>query len=347
MNRWLRGLGLLLTISLTIALGYGGWWLLLDGRPPAQRPDLERLPVAVPPPAPGYPTLNALYLGYFLGWIDAANINEEHPPPEGVRVEKDLVYDKVGERVLMLDLYSPSATPAKPAPVLLFIHGGGWSGGDKQDYAIYCNKFAGLGYVVASIGYRFSQEALFPAALQDVNAAIVWLHGQAASRGGDPGRMAVIGGSAGGHLSLMAAYAWDKAEFHRLAPQEIQPSPVRAVVDLYGPTDLTQPVAQDASQVTRFLGKQYVDAPEIFALASPITHLDATDPPTLIIQGTLDNVVPPEQSDLLAERLRSLGVSYWYSRIDGWPHTLDIVWDNFEHTSALIHEFLKAHGLGA
>lgn len=346
MKRWLRGLGLLILVLLMAALGFAGWWLLLDGRPPARRPDLERVPVAVPPPAPGYPTLNALYAGYFLGWIDAADINEEHPPPEGVRVEKDLVYDTVGERALKLDLYFPATPPATAAPVLVFIHGGGWSGGDKRDYAIYCNKFAGLGYVVASIGYRFAQEAVFPAAVQDVTAAVAWLREHAVSRGGDPARMAVIGGSAGGHLSLMAAYAWDSPEFHRVAPPEGLPSPIRAVVDLYGPTDLTQPVAQEASQVIRFLGKRYAEAPEVFKQASPITHLDASDPPTLIIQGTLDNVVPPEQSDLLAERLKALGVSYWYSRIDGWPHTLDIVWDNFAHTSALIHEFLKAHGLG-
>lgn len=341
--RWMA-LGMLGIIVLIFA--FATWYLLFDGRPPARRPDLVHVPVEVPKAGFAYPTVNALYLGFALGQIPIANIQEDHPAPAGVTVEPDQVFATIGERKILLDVYRPTTLPAKPAPILLFIHGGGWSGGTKRDYQVYCNKFAEWGYVVASMTYRFVNEAKFPACVQDTNAAIRYLRANAARFGGDPNRMAAIGGSAGGHLSLMAAYAPDVPELQGDGGNPGVSTRLQAVVNLYGPTDLTLPAANDNPTVTKFIGKSFAEAPELYKLASPLTHLDKNDPPTLIIQGTLDTTVPPSQSDLLAERLKALGVEYWYDRIDGWPHTLDIVLVNFEHTSALIREFLKAHGLG-
>lgn len=347
MRRALTWIARGLAALLAVAAAGAGWWLFLDGRAPAQRPDLARVPVAVPPPAPGYPTMNMIMVAFVLGRIEAANINQEHPAPAGVAVERDVVYGNAGDRPLKLDLYRPATLPPSPTPILMFIHGGGWSGGDKRDYAIYCNKFAGLGYVAISVGYRLSGEAKFPAAVQDFNAAIRWARANAGTFGGDPARIAVLGGSAGGHLSMMVGYAPEVAEFQGDAGNPGVPTRVQAVVDLYGPVDLTTPIGQRAPQVSSFLGKTWEEAPELFTKLSPITYVDKDDPPTLIIHGTLDDVVPVDQSDLLAEKFQALGKDYWYARIDGWPHTLDIVWKNFEHCSALIHEFLKAHGLGA
>lgn len=340
--RWLAGI---LAVAVMLLVITAVWMLYIQGRAPAPRPDLAHVPAEVVPPAPGYPTMNRLYLDFALGRIDAADLSKEQPTPEGVTVERDVVYGKAGDRELKFDLYRPTAKPEKPAPILLFIHGGGWSGGNKRDYAIYCNKFAALGYVAISVGYRLSGEAKFPAAIQDFNAAIRYARANAAGFGGDPDRMVVLGGSAGGHLSLLAGYASDVPELQGDSGNPGVSSRVQAVVDLYGPADCTVPFAQKAPQVTSFLGTTYDKNPELFAKLSPITYLDKDDPPTLIIHGTLDDIVPIAQSDMLSEKLKELGVDYWYDRIDGWPHTLDIVWKNFEHTSALIQAFLKAKGL--
>jgi len=347
MPRYLVWLGRLTALMFFVVVGLGTWKLFFDGRPPAQRPDLVRLPAELPPAPAGYPTLNAIYLAFLAGWVEPVDINKDHPTPETVAVEKDILYGQVGDRALQLDVYYPKVTPAKPTPMLVFIHGGGWSGGERRDYQIYCHRFAEWGYVVATISYRFYKEALFPACVQDTNAAIRWMRANGARFGGDPARIAVMGGSAGGHLSLMAAYASDVPELQGEAGNAGVSSRVQAVVNLYGPVDLTDPVAQVAPQVTGLIGKSYAEAPELYKLASPVAHLDKDDPPTLIIHGTLDQVVTVRQADQLAQQLKSLGAEYWYDRVDGWPHTFDIVRKNFDHTSAVMRAFLEEKGLSA
>ena len=344
MKTFLRWTLCIVGVLLVVVLCAAGYLLLIQGRAPATRADLVRVPVQVQPPAKGYPTTNALYLAFALNQISMAKIQEDHPAPEGVTVEKNIAYANLSPRNL-LDVYRPKPS-AKAPPILLFIHGGGWSGGDKHDYEIYCNRFAEWGYVVASMMYRLAPENKYPACIQDTNAAIRFLRANAARFGGDPDRIAVIGGSAGGYLSMMAGYASEVAEFQGDGGNTGVSSRVQAVVDLYGPTDLTVPEAQNNQTCIRFFGKPYAEMPEAYKQGSPLTHLDKTDPPTLIIQGTLDDIVKPSQSDALAEKLKSLGMDYWYDSIDGWPHTLDIVYANFDHTSALIREFLRAKGLG-
>lgn len=345
MKNFLRIAARLLLAVVFVAAAYFSWWYYFDGRAPGPRPDLERVPEAVVPAPPGYPTTNALMLSFLLKRIPIADLAAPHPAPEGVTVQRDLVYGTLGERQLKLDVYYPTVKPATPTPVLLFIHGGGWSGGDKRDYEIYCNDFAKLGYVVSSMGYRFAKEAKFPGCVQDTNAAIRWLRTNAAQYGGDPARIAAIGGSAGGHLAMMAGYASDVPEFQGEAGNPGVSSRIQAVVDLYGPTDLTTPEAQVHPTITGFIGKPYTEAPEAYKQLSPITHLDKDDPPTLIIQGTLDTLVTPDQSDMLAEKLKALGVDYWYDRVAGWPHTMDIALPVYAHTSDVIAKFLRAHGL--
>lgn len=338
--------GRIVGVVFLLAIGFGAWKIFLDGRAPAQRPDLAHIPAELGPAPAGYPTLNAIYLAFMLGMIEPADLGKDQPAPANVAVEKDLVYGKVGDRDLMLDVYYPKVAPAKPVPMLVFIHGGGWSGGKRGDYQIYCNRFAEWGYVVATISYRFHQEAKFPACVQDTNAALRWMRAHGARFGGDPERMAVLGGSAGGYLAMMAAYASDVPELQGDAGNPGVSSRVQAIVNLYGPSDLTTPEAQVAPQVTGLIGKSFAEVPETYKLASPLSHLDKDDPPTLIVHGTLDQVVTVLQSDALAERLKDLGTDYWYDRADGWPHTFDIVLTNFEHTSKVIRAFLQAKGLG-
>jgi len=158
----------------------------------------------------------------------------------------------------------------------------------------------------------------------------------------DPDRLAVIGGSAGGHLSLMAGYSDDPQLEGRGGHQE-QSSRVAAVVNFYGPVDLTSPEAQAAGSVKKFLGGSYEEAPERFKLASPLTHLDAQDPPTLVIHGTIDETVSITQADRLVARLQELNVPHAYQRMEGWPHTLDAVEVANEHCQQLMMLFFDRY----
>jgi len=116
---------------------------------------------------------------------------------------------------------------------------------------------------------------------------------------------------------------------------------VQAVVDFYGPYDLTTELAKGADPVRRFMGgKSFDDAPELYRRASPMTYLDKNAPPTLILHGTIDEVVPIEQSDRLAARLKELGVPCVYERVEGWPHTMDMAQPVNERCRFVMDEFL-------
>ena len=132
----------------------------------------------------------------------------------------------------------------QPVPAVLFLHGGAWKGGYRQIYHYYCTKFAEHGFVAATASYRFTGEAPFPAAVEDVKCAVRWLRANAEKRGIDPNKIGVAGGSAGGHLAMMIGYSSDVPELEGKGGHAETSSRVQAVVDLYGPTDLTDRVCQ-------------------------------------------------------------------------------------------------------
>jgi len=338
MRRWLRIA--LVSVLLTV-LGAACWFLLLDGRAPGQRPDLVRLPDGVPRAPRGYPTPNAVYLSYLLGHLKLVDYQGEITVPDGVTEKLGVEYGRAGEKPLLLDLYRPAA-PHEPTPGLVFIHGGGWKKGNRSDYKYYAVRFADRGYVVATVSYRLSGEATFPAAVEDVKCAIRWMRAHAEELGVDPDRIAAIGGSAGGHLAMMAGYTANVPDLEGNGGHGGVSSAVQAIVNLYGPCDLTVSDGRDEPVVTAFLGTTYAESPRDFERASPLFHLDRSDPPTLIIHGTVDQLVPVEQSDALAERLGGLGIPYWYDRLDGWPHTLDAAEATNARTFLLISKFLDA-----
>ncbi len=131
-------------------------------------------------------------------------IEKDPPLPENVELREGVEYGRVGERALLLDLYKPKRQKGK-VPGLIFLHGGGWKSGGRQDYRVYTTWFAQQGYVAATIGYRLSKEVLFPAAVENAKCAVRWMRAEAESLGVDPDKIVVIGGSAGGHLAMMDA----------------------------------------------------------------------------------------------------------------------------------------------
>jgi len=295
-----------------------------------------------PPLPPGFASDDEAMAAAFSGKYKVLIPGSPVPLPDGVEEIRDIEYGKGGGKALRLDLYLPPKHD-KPAPGLIFIHGGGWEGGKRSDYKYYTVRYAKRGYVVATITYRFSQEALFPAAVEDAKCAVRWMRANADKYGIDPDRLAVLGGSAGGHLSMMVGYSSDVPELEGEGGHAGVSSRVQAVVNLYGPSELDCPEAHEAGSVKKFLGKTYAEAPELYTKASPISHLTKDDPPTLILHGTIDSLVPIWQSDALAEKLKEVGVPYVYEKFEGWPHTMDIALDVNRRCQWFISRFLAEH----
>ncbi|HSR87581.1 MAG TPA: alpha/beta hydrolase [Pontiella sp.] len=213
---------------------------------------------------------------------------------------RDIEYAALGEHSLKLDLFLPD-NAAKP-PLLVYIHGGGWRSGSKD----YCPmKFVlDYGYALASIEYRLSQEAIFPAQIHDCKAALRFLKANASAYGYDAGKVAVAGQSAGGQLAALigSSHGVDATE-GAIGNHLDQSTRVDAVIDYYGASDFilrtkTQPGrANDAGSVCyELFGGPTKDRLTLAKLASTVTHLDPDDPPYLIFHGTSDRVVLPDQS---------------------------------------------------
>jgi acetyl esterase/lipase len=228
-------------------------------------------------------------------------------------VYRDLAYDDESP-LQALDIYLPD-NGDRPYPVLVAIHGGGFSGGDKEDGQVV-PVLAGLtrGYAVASIDYRLSPEATFPAAISDVKAAVRWLRAHAGEYGLDGSRIALWGDSAGGNLAALAGTAGDSDALRGPDPANAdQPDTVQAVVDWFGPISFLQtdddfrkagfdrPSALDhRSFLSEYLGAPLDEVPGKVEASDPITYLSPDDPPILIEHGTADGTVPYPQSVRLA-----------------------------------------------
>jgi len=252
----------------------------------------------------------------------ALGAGAQAPTPLPAADLRDLVYT-THPRPLRLDLHLPQGTP--PFPVVVWVHGGGWQNGDKalgtRHHALRQRE---RGYAVASIEYRLSGEAIFPAQIQDCKAAIRWLRENAPRFGLDPERIAAWGSSAGGHLVALLGTAAGVAALQD--PEQgnaSQPEVVQAVVDWYGPVDfLLMPAGHhDAnSPESRLLGCDVDDCPDRVAFASPLTYVDSGDPPFLIQHGSRDAVVDPTQSVLLHGALLAAGVESTHVVLPGAGH---------------------------
>ena len=260
---------------------------------------------------------------------------------KNVRVRRNVRYSKdAGERGV-LDLYQPNGESA-PRSGLILIHGGGWRGGSKTDYAYYGQQFAQRGFVAASINYRLAPANKFPDPVHDAKAAVRWMRRNAAELNVDPDRIAVFGGSAGGHLAQMVGYTDGVSKF---AEDEKISSAVQAVVSIYGPCHLGQHLDQAERTVDKlivdFVGGTGAEVEKNVIAASPLTYLTKDDPPTLLIHGTIDRIVPVAQSDDLADKLKELEIPYVYDRLPGWPHAMDIAKPVNDRVIFLTERFLR------
>jgi acetyl esterase/lipase len=270
--------------------------------------------VSVPPK--GYSSNTALKLAYATGALKL--IEKDFPLPEDVQEYKDVTYKTTDSIQLKLDIYH-SKDLKKDAPLIIFIHGGAWKKGNKHDYLVYLSSYAKKGYVTATIQYRLTDVAKFPAQLHDVEDAVRWLKHNAANYHIDADKVALVGGSAGGHLAMLNAYSNTPGE---MDINKVSAA-VQAIVNFYGPSNLTDETAINASSVQYLIGKSYEEAPEMYKKASPLFLISKNVPPTLTFQGTLDELVPYEQSDILHATLQKAGAISYYHKLKGWPHTMD------------------------
>ncbi len=318
----------LITPCVLLACGLVGLWLLQP-----------RKGYGDEPPA-GYSSVEMIKLAIITRQLPL--VDREPPVPETVEVKKGIEYGKGGEIPLKLDLYSPKDLET-PVPCLVFIHGGGWKSGKREDYHLYCVKFAKMGYVVATISYRLRDVAPYPAAVKDAKCAVRWVRANAKELNIDPNRIAAIGGSAGGYLAMMIGYSSDVKQFEGEGGNPEVSSRVQAVVNLYGPVDLTTEYARNHGLITGFLKKSYEEDQDIYKQASPLTHLTKDDPPTLILHGTIDDLVPISQADKLAAGLKKQNIPVQYERLKGWPHGMDLAQVVNDYCVLQMHKFLKLH----
>lgn len=251
---------------------------------------------------------------------------------------RTLVFSEIDGQKLDLDLY-PAQRGSGPAPLLVVIHGGAWQSGDKSEMPTLSRYLAGRGYAVAAVNYRLAPRWPFPAARDDVRAAIVYLKANATTLGIDPTRIVLCGRSAGGQLALLVGYtATDPA--------------MRGVIAFYAPTDLvygyehpSNPHVLDSTEMLEsYLGGPPTGAEATYAEASPISFVGPETPPTLLIHGRRDELVTFHQSTLLAERLEAVGRPHLLLDMPWATHAADF---NFSGPSGQLSTYAIEYFLGA
>jgi acetyl esterase/lipase len=235
--------------------------------------------------------------------------------PSGITEVRDIQYVPGNNSAQRLDLYLPAQPSSKPLPIVVWIHGGAWEGGSKQ----WCNSIGlvGQGYAAASVEYRFSQEAVFPAQIEDCQAAIRWLRANCKTYNIDPKEIGVWGASAGGHLVALLGTSGGKNAFPKIGDNDHQSDRVQAVCDEYGPTDFNTVAAQASAgpvknifdfghgdPASALIGIPLGSDPVKAAAVSPIHYVTSDNPPFLILQGTGDTLVPSAQSTEFYDALK-------------------------------------------
>ena len=233
----------------------------------------------------------------------------------------DVTYAQYGDRTMQLDLFRPKNASEK-LPAIVCIHGGGWRKGSKINHRKVAQALAAQGYVTASIDYRLSEEATFPAHIHDCKAAVRFLRANAAKYGIDSDHIGAIGHSAGGHLAALLATSGGVAELEGDGGNSEYSSTIQAVVPMGGQTDFMSERNREKSASAeiwqQFMGGSQDQVPEAYRLASPLFHLDKNDPPVWLITGERDD--PSTRAESLRKKMDELGIPNGLTIIKDAPH---------------------------
>lgn len=271
--------------------------------------------------------------------------------PAGTVMHNNLSYAGDTLKRHNLDIYLPANAKGN-MPLVIWIHGGAWKENDKfADMGYMKNtvkSFIEEGYAFASIDYRYSTDAIFPAQIQDCNQAISWLYKNAGKYGIDKNKFAVIGFSAGGHLaSLLALSNNNKVKQFTSDGKAVQ-FKIKAVIDFYGPSNFMALIPKieindPTDAVTSLFGATILERPDIATLASPTNYVDANDPPFIIFHGEKDQSVPYTQSVLLRSYLLRAKVPNELTIVPDAPHYGEMfdVESNRKKISVFLKTYLK------
>jgi acetyl esterase/lipase len=274
---------------------------------------------------------------------------DENRSTPDYNVVADVPYCTGGGSPLLMDIFIPRARLHVPTPAVLWFHGGGWERGDKNGSS-GARFLAVAGFVTASIYYRLSGEAKFPADIEDCKCAIRYLRANAARYEIDPNRIGIAGASSGAHLAMLVGTADETAGFEGSGGWPRVSSRVKSVVSYYGPTDFrtmgTDFGARAQAAITKLLGVSFESNPAVYAHASPITYVSPDDPPLLIFHGDGDTLVPFTQSERMREAYLNAGLKVDLVKVGNANHDFEPVSDrplsiSFERIHNMTVDFFK------
>ncbi len=245
--------------------------------------------------------------------------------PPTVRAVTDVTYVRRGAHDLKLDLYLPAGDAGALRPAIVFVHGGGWRAGVRANFAPMAIRMAERGYVAATISYRLSPQAPYPAAIHDAKAAVRWVRAHAGEYGIDPGRIAIAGGSAGGQIAALTGVTNGEPRFD--PDGGAVPSDVQAIVNIDGLSDFTSEEARkyeddpakQPSSAGAWFGGRYAEKTALWRDASPLYHVKATTPPMLFIVSAQRRFSLGREQ--MVEKLRGLGVPNRVVPVPDTPHS--------------------------
>jgi PelA/Pel-15E family pectate lyase len=266
--------------------------------------------------------------------------------PKALTASENLIYAKVDGRDLRLDVYRPLGHETVAA--VLIVHGGGWETGSREMERPLARRLALLGYAGVPVSYRLGEAGRFPAALYDLKAAVRWVRAHAAEQGIDPGRIAVLGGSAGGQLAALLGASNGVPAVEGEVGECVGSSAVQSVIDIDGLADFTgkelvdQELAKPGAP-TRFLGT-YAEHADVWRTASAIAHVSKASAPTLFLNSTaLTPILPGREA--MRDRLRELGINSELIVLPDTPHPFWLFEPWFDQVVRESDSFLARQGL--
>jgi acetyl esterase/lipase len=306
-------IGIICSLAIPIFAGEGKLWLISLAIS-ALALAISLYPFFSALPAAREHNVSLSFAQYFSGLQNNSTGNK----PENFAARTFL---QIEGRDLRLDVYSPPENAVKNGASVIVVHGGSWRSGERSDFPQWNRWLAAQGFTVFDVDYRLAPQPNYLTATGDVKCAVRWVKEHAAEFGVSPDRIALFGRSAGAHLALLAAYSAEDERLPATCAEKQQDEKIRAVVSFYAPTDLIWGFDNPANQrviigpatLADFLGGNPHESAEIrerFALASPVAHVSARTPPTLLVHGGQDQLVRTENMFILSEKLKQAGTAH-------------------------------------